>query len=906
MKKSIFVSFGIIFILLLGMNNIQLTGVEFKPTTEISTDAISIDGVIGTNEYTHSLVMKTSPYVKMYYNIIRGEIFMALEMDAKGWISVGYEGTGAMSGYDMITGGFDATLNQAYIFDAFGIGKVVPPPDGIQNINLFAASESSTRTILEFSRNLNTGDSVADKVLIPGKLVTMVWALHASSDDISIEHTIAGKVSGGYVFIGPPAAPSTLTKSVTETSVSLSWTPPAGDGGSPLINYKIYRSDNNGSSYVQVGTSTSTSYVDTTVTTGVIYYYKVTAVNNNGESGDSNVIVALPLGLITEPRSVSASYTSEQVTINWLTPTSTGGIPIHYNVYKSMNLSGPFLKIGTTQSTSFTDTPVLNGFTYYYYITSENIYNESLKSTTVSVTPIGVSSEPRFLSIINGDNSANLSWTKPVTDGGYPITQYKIYRSSDNVNFVNIGTNSSQTGFLDNGVLNSFTYYYYITSINQAGESKKSAVQRVTIANTPLPPTNLTKTEGDSFVYISWNPADGRGYTVLNYTVYKMDAQSGTFSLVKITSTNSYNDTGLKNGQTYVYQITANNSVGESGYSFQITGSPSTTPGQVQNLTVKSYISSIGLTWKAPKDDGGAAITHYNIYRSTDNSSFSKTKTTQLRYFLDKNVTPGTNYYYYVISVNKNGYGTTSPVTYIKLIGLPSNVTNLTGVFTGVSNVIKWESSVDTGGSSNLSYEIYRTFVKDSPPILIGKTSQLNYTDSDIIFDETYYYSIMVVNEAGKGDRSAYVGVLTSSIPDKPESLSILAGDKIIVLSWLPPQSNKSVAQLYLVYRAEGNGSFTNYANTTEFYFIDYNVKNNVSYSYHIIAKNQIGLSQRSDIVTGTPQKVNVETIQVTTVSNYKTIYYDNFDISAIMTTSNIFIIIGVFGAGIYVITKLK
>jgi hypothetical protein len=74
--------------------------------------------------------------------------------------------------------------------------------------------------------------------------------------------------------------------STTDNSVSLSWD--ADASSYDVTSYNVLRGTASGGPYTKIGTSTSTSYTDTTVKAGVTYYYVVEAVNSAGSSGHSN------------------------------------------------------------------------------------------------------------------------------------------------------------------------------------------------------------------------------------------------------------------------------------------------------------------------------------------------------------------------------------------------------------------------------------------------------------------------------------------------------------------------------------------------------------------------------------------------------------------------------------------
>jgi len=84
----------------------------------------------------------------------------------------------------------------------------------------------------------------------------------------------------------PPAAPSNLTASLGAGSIGLTWT--AGD--TTAETYDIQRKTAFDGTYASAGTSTTTTFTDSTVTTGTTYWYKVTGINTSGTSDISNVV----------------------------------------------------------------------------------------------------------------------------------------------------------------------------------------------------------------------------------------------------------------------------------------------------------------------------------------------------------------------------------------------------------------------------------------------------------------------------------------------------------------------------------------------------------------------------------------------------------------------------------------
>jgi LPXTG-motif cell wall-anchored protein len=92
-----------------------------------------------------------------------------------------------------------------------------------------------------------------------------------------------------------PGAPKNLVATPGSGKVTLTWTAPASDGGSPILNYQVYRTPEGGSVEMikSVGASTLT-YVDESGTAGTNYTYTVKAVNAIGTGPSSSAVTTSP------------------------------------------------------------------------------------------------------------------------------------------------------------------------------------------------------------------------------------------------------------------------------------------------------------------------------------------------------------------------------------------------------------------------------------------------------------------------------------------------------------------------------------------------------------------------------------------------------------------------------------
>lgn len=122
------------------------------------------------------------------------------------------------------------------------------------------------------------------------------------------------------------------------------------------------------------------------------YYLALTALSEGGESILSDAITVTPRPAPDAPQEVTASATSEAVTLSWpRVPTADT-----YNVYLLRSTDVPdvgvtsapsLLGVRATDATTYTESNLINGIDYSFVVTAINSSGESLASTVVNATP---------------------------------------------------------------------------------------------------------------------------------------------------------------------------------------------------------------------------------------------------------------------------------------------------------------------------------------------------------------------------------------------------------------------------------------------------------------------------------------------------------------------------------------
>lgn len=238
----------------------------------------------------------------------------------------------------------------------FGAGTptsgVVSAP-GIFTIRLVASFDNLLRMYINA-----VPVAVIGYTTVPGSLVTRFFLSLAKGGGAQPNRFAIDDIVAQYeVLAAVPTAPVALIAVASAGAVTLSWTPPSNLGSGPITNYRIYRAINPGVGTGDLLTTIGniTGYLDTSVTSGVTYYYRVVAVNGSGDGPLSNEAFATPfLSVPATPQNIIAIQKKNFAIISWNpvttradhTPANPSYVQItKYNIYKSrqMNENDQFL-----------------------------------------------------------------------------------------------------------------------------------------------------------------------------------------------------------------------------------------------------------------------------------------------------------------------------------------------------------------------------------------------------------------------------------------------------------------------------------------------------------------------------------------------------------------------------------
>jgi hypothetical protein len=182
------------------------------------------------------------------------------------------------------------------------------------------------------------------------------------------------------------------------------------------------------------------------------------------------------------PGNFDAAAGNGEVTLSWSISDGATG----YNLRRSTTGGGPYTQIALPTSTSFTDSSVVNGTTYFYVVSAYNKGGQSTDSAEASATPAipSVPAAPTNVVATSGDRSVSISWSPRAN-----ATSYRVKRSTTRGGpYTQIATPTTTT-YVDGGLTNGTVYYYVVSGVNALGEGANSV--EVNAAPSPPPPSTF-------------------------------------------------------------------------------------------------------------------------------------------------------------------------------------------------------------------------------------------------------------------------------------------------------------------------------------------------------------------------------------------------------------------------------
>ena len=598
-----------------------------------------------------------------------------------------------------------------------------------------------------------------------------------------------------------PDPPTNITAVPGNQIATVSWTPGNNNGGT-IYGYKITSNpvSNLPTGYIELlGPSITTTIVDNLLN-NTAYSFKVTAINQYGNSEDSQYSAEVtPYTIPDPPTNVTAIASNGYATISWIDPLYNGGSTIYG--YKVTSIpDGRTASIIGKDSTSVIVSGLTNGTSYNFSVVATNAAGNSLSAnTTTAVIPKTVPSAPTNLKTTPGNRQITIEWKSPLNNGGSPITNYIIYTYlvTDN-SLVSSITTTNNTIYLIGSLSINTSYYFKVKAVNIVGNSPFSInSDTVKTYDVPNPPTNIVAQPGVNSARITW--IEPTNVTATGYDVYSYPIGNTSTILGSIGKDISLNITGLIKDTSYSFAVIAKNDSGSS-----VSSSESNTittyniPGSTTSINVDASNQSALLDW-IDGSNGGSSITNYiiNAIPYSGSPIVSTNVTTKPGYI--SGLLIDTSYSFTVTAANAVGISDVSGSTasYIRTFGYPDPPIDLSYDASFGNVKISWNEPLNTGRTRITGYDIISSnglIIKSTnaqtTPVYISPPTQIRI--NALTNGKTYTFNLYSRNSVGQSRLYSSIDVIPATIPDPPRNVSAIPGNKSATINWVDASNGGS------------------------------------------------------------------------------------------------------------------
>ena len=258
-----------------------------------------------------------------------------------------------------------------------------------------------------------------------------------------------------------------------------------------------------------------------------------------------------------------------------------------------------------------------------------------------------------------GDSHASVSWDPPTNVGAAGTTfTYQVIANPGGV----VCTTSEQSCRIE-GLTNGVDYTFTVSASNSAGQGPGATTGVVRPLGPPSSPTGVQAfLEDKGVALVTWaNPSTDGGTPITRFVAV---SEPSGFAC-ETTGALECKIRGLSNGQVYTFRVTAFNAIGQSVASEASPPAvPRAVPGKPTKVKAKRQGTTITVSWKAPKTNGGSKIRGYVTKQENGKKKCVRSKNKTTCTF--RKLTAGKTYAFAIQARNLTGLGIparTKPIT---------------------------------------------------------------------------------------------------------------------------------------------------------------------------------------------------------------------------------------------------
>jgi fibronectin type 3 domain-containing protein len=238
------------------------------------------------------------------------------------------------------------------------------------------------------------------------------------------------------------------------------------------------------------------------------------------------------------------------------------------------------------------DSQVQRAIVYGNSFEDGGVTNNMISTTFAVAWNLTSASPPAALQATAGNQEATLAWSAPLGATSYIVRRALVAGGPYSVN-----ASVTSTNYTDIGLTNGVTYYYVVAAVRSGNDSGNSAeVNATPRIPPPSVPADLTAAAGNDQVVLTWASSSG----ATSYNVKQALGPGSPYIMLTNIDATNYTSSGLSNGVTYYYMVSALNMGGESTNSLSAYATPlGPLPAIPTGLTVTAANGQAILNWTA-------------------------------------------------------------------------------------------------------------------------------------------------------------------------------------------------------------------------------------------------------------------------------------------------------------------
>ena len=223
------------------------------------------------------------------------------------------------------------------------------------------------------------------------------------------------------------------------------------------VRYEIYRSTTKAGTFEWLATQNGTAYTDTTAEAGKLYYYKVKAIDAEGNVSDFSNRVSRTCDLARPVVKTSNVASSGKIKLTWEKIEGAKS----YKVYRATAKNGKYTLMKTVTGTTYTNANAKAGTKYFYKVIAVHENANANSAYSVIVSRMADLAQPTVTVKRNDAGKPRISWKK--VDGA---VKYEVWRAtSKNGKYTKIATTKNLYQVNKNAKAG-VTYYYKVKAVH--------------------------------------------------------------------------------------------------------------------------------------------------------------------------------------------------------------------------------------------------------------------------------------------------------------------------------------------------------------------------------------------------------------------------------------------------------